>query len=153
MAERLRFKSIVEPARGPGAAVAVVSPEVARALGGLKQMRVLGTLNGIAFRSSTYPWNGRQLYVGLPKATREAARVALGDEVEIDLERDNSPRVLELHPELVAALAAEPELQRRFEALAFGRRRLLAEPVAQAVQPETRAARIESALTRLRELG
>lgn len=153
MTERLRFKSIVEQARGPGAAVAVITPEVATALGGLKQMRVTGALNGVEFRSSTYPWQGRELYVGLPKATREAAGVALGDEVAIELERDDSPRVLELHPELAAALAREPELRERFDKLAFGRRRLLAEPVAQAVKPETRAARIDKALAELRRLG
>jgi len=153
MGERLRFKSVIEQARGPGAAVGVIPADVATALGGLKQMRVTGSLNGVPFRSSTYPWHGRQLYMGLPKATREAARVGLGDTVELELARDDPPRVLELHPELDAALAAEPALRARFEALAFGRRRELAEPVAQAVKPETRAARIEKALARLRELG
>ncbi|HLB44823.1 MAG TPA: YdeI/OmpD-associated family protein [Candidatus Limnocylindrales bacterium] len=153
MGERLRFKSVIEQARGPGAAVGVIPADVATALGGLKQMRVTCSLNGVAFRSSTYPWHGRELYVGLPKATREAAGVGLGDTVELELARDDSPRVLELHPELDAALAAEPALRARFEALAFGRRRELAEPVAQAVKPETRAARIEKALARLRELS
>ena len=149
----MRFRSIVEQARGPGAAVAVITPDVARALGGLKQMRVTGALNGIEFRSSTYPWQGRQLFVGLPKATRAAAGVALGDQVEIELERDDTPRVLELHPDLAAALATEPELRARFDKLAFGRRRLLAEPVAEAVRPETRAARVDKALAELRRLA
>lgn len=153
MAERLRFKSTIEQARGPGAAVAVITPDVASALGGLKQMRVTGALNGVEFRSSTYPWQGRQLFVGLPKATREAAGVGLGDSVTIELERDDSPRMLELHPDLAAALAGEPGLRERFDKLAFGRRRLLAEPVAEAVKPETRAARVNKALAELRKLG
>jgi bifunctional DNA-binding transcriptional regulator/antitoxin component of YhaV-PrlF toxin-antitoxin module len=116
-------------------------------------MRVVASLNGIDFNTSTYPWKGTGLYMGLPKATREAARVGVGDEVEIEVARDDRPRVLELAPELRAALAAEPVLRARFDGLSFSRRRELADPVADAVKPETRAARVEKALARLREVG
>jgi bifunctional DNA-binding transcriptional regulator/antitoxin component of YhaV-PrlF toxin-antitoxin module len=153
MSEKHRFKSVIEQARGPGAAVALVPADVATALGGLKQMRVFGTLNGEPFKTSTYPWQGRQLWVGLPKQAREAVGVGLGDEVEIEITRDDAPRVLELAPELEAALNAEPDLRSRFEALSFSRRRELADPVADARRPETRAARVDRALARLRAMG
>jgi uncharacterized protein YdeI (YjbR/CyaY-like superfamily) len=87
------------------------------------------------------------------KATREAAGVGIGDEVELTLVRDDSPRVLELAPELEAALAAEPGLRERFDALSFSRRRELADPIAQAKKPETRQARLQRALARLNELS
>jgi len=153
MGERLKFRSVVEQARGPGATVALVAPDVATALGGLKQMRVFGWLNDVEFKTSTYPWRGEGLYVGIPKAVREATGVGLGDEVELELMRDDFPRVLELAPELEAALAGEPGLRDRFEALSFSRRRELADPVAQAVKPETRAARVEKAIERLRHIS
>jgi len=82
-----------------------------------------------------------------------ALGVAIGDAVDIEVARDDRPRVIELAPELEAALAAEPELRARFEALSFTRRRELADPVAEARKPETRAARIERSLARLRELA
>lgn len=147
-----RFRSVIESARGPGATVAKIPPDVTAALGGLKQMRITGTLNGTPFRSSTMPYRGA-FYLGVHKATREAAGVDVGDEVELTVVRDDSPRVLELAPELEAAFAAEPELRRRFDALSFSRRRELAEPVSEAKKPETRAARVERALERLRDLG
>ena len=153
MAERLKFQSVAEQAQGPGATVALITPEVTAALGGLKQMRVFCWLNGIEFKSSTYPWRGEGLYVGVPKAAREAAGVKLGDAIELEIMRDDSARVLEMAPELEAALAAEPELRARFDGQSFSRRRELADPVAQAVKPETRAARIERALERLRQLS
>jgi len=153
MGEKHRFRSVIEPARGPGATVVLISSEVATALGGFRQMRVVASLDGIDFNSSTYPWKGTGLYMGLPKATREAAGVGVGDEVEIEVARDDRPRVLELAPELDAAFAAEPDLRARFDALSFSRRRELADPVADAVKPETRATRVEKALARLRELG
>jgi Domain of unknown function (DUF1905)/Bacteriocin-protection, YdeI or OmpD-Associated len=150
-AKEHRFRTTIESARG-GGAVALIPPDVRDALGGLKQMRIAGSLNGTPFRSSTMPYRGA-FYLGVHKATREAAGVAIGDEVEITLSRDDSPRVLELAPELQAALVAEPELRARFDALSFSRRRELAGPVREAKKPETRARRLEAALAHLRSLG
>jgi uncharacterized protein YdeI (YjbR/CyaY-like superfamily) len=53
---------------------------------------------------------------------------------------------------LEAAFAEHPDLRARFDALAFTRRRELADPVAEARRQETRAARVERALDRLRAL-
>ena len=151
MAETHRFRAVIEPARG-GGAVALIPPNVTQALGGLRQMRIVGTLNGVSYQSSTMPYRGA-FYMGVHKATREQAGVQVGDEVEIVVARDDSPRVLELAPELEAALAAEPELRTRFDTLSFSRRRELADPIAEAKKPETRTARLEKALARLRGLG
>jgi hypothetical protein len=131
--------------------VAQIPPELVAPLGGLKQLRVTGSLNGVPMRTSTMPYRGA-FYVGLHKAVREQAGVEFGDEVDIELSRDDSPRVLELPPDLEAALAADPELRARFDALSFSRRRELADPIHEAVKPETRAARLERALERLRAL-
>jgi hypothetical protein len=144
-----RFRTVIEPATGGGAA-AQIPPDVTTALGGRKQMRVTGTLNGHPMRTSTMPYRGG-FYVGLHKAAREAAGVEIGDEVELELTRDDSPRMLELPPELEAAFAAEPVLRERFDGLSFSRRRDLAGPIAEAKKPETRAARLEKALSALRE--
>jgi hypothetical protein len=143
-----RFRTVIEAATGGGAA-AKIPPDVEAVLGGRKQMRVIGTLNGHPIRTSTMPYRGA-FYVGLHKAAREAAGVGIGDEVELELTRDDSPRVLEVPPELEAAFGAEPALRQRFDALSFSRRRDLAAPIAEAKKPETRAARLEKALAALR---
>lgn len=149
MSGRHQFRAELEAARS-GGAVVLIPVDVATAIGGLRQMRVFGTLNGVAYRSSTMPYGGRGLFMGVHRATREAAGVAIGDSVDVVIERDDSPRVLELAPELEAALAAEPELRARFDALSFSRRRELAEPIAAAKKPETKRARLERALASLR---
>ena len=125
--------------------------EVADAMGGRKQFRVVGTFNGVAMKTSTFPYEGEGLWLGVHKATREAAGVVFGDEVELEITRDDAPRTLELAPELEAALAAEPALRDRFDALSFTRRRELADPIAEAKKSETRAARLQKALAILRE--
>lgn len=91
------------------------------------------------------PYRGA-FYLGVHKATREAAGVEIGDEVELELTRDDSPRLMEIPPELEAEFAAEPALRERFDALPFSRRRELAAPISEAKKAETRAARLEKAL-------
>jgi bifunctional DNA-binding transcriptional regulator/antitoxin component of YhaV-PrlF toxin-antitoxin module len=147
-----RFKAELEAARS-GGAVVLVPAEIATALGGMKQMRVVGTVNGAPYQSSTMPYGGRGLFMGVHKATRDAAGVNVGDSVEVVVARDERPRVLEISPELESAFAAEPWLRTPFDALSFSRRRDLAGPISEAKRPETRAARLANALARLRELG
>jgi hypothetical protein len=146
-----RFRTVIEAATGGGAA-AMIPRDVTQALGGLKQMRVTGTLNGIPIRTSTMPYRGG-FYVGIHKASREAAGVQIGDEVELELTRDESPRALDIPPELEAVFKTEPALRERFDGLSFSRRRDLAGPISEAKKPETRAARLEKTLAALRALG
>jgi hypothetical protein len=153
MADPIRFSARIErPWSDPtgGGALVDVPADAIAALGGLKQMRVIGTLNGLAFKSSTMPAGGGRLCVGVHKAMREAAAVSYGDLVELEIERDDRPRVLELPPELEEALRADPALRERFDSLSFSRRRDLAGPISEAKRPETRAARLERALAALR---
>jgi bifunctional DNA-binding transcriptional regulator/antitoxin component of YhaV-PrlF toxin-antitoxin module len=131
--------------------VARIPPEFVAPLGGLKQMRVLGTVNGVAIRSSTMPYRGG-FFLGIHKATREAAGIDFGDALEIEITRDDSPRVLALPSELEEAFTAEHALAERFASLSFSRRRELVEPISEAKRPETRARRLEDALHRLREV-
>lgn len=144
----IRFRTTIEAATGGGAA-AKIPPDLGAELGGMKQMRVTGSMNGHPIRTSTMPYRGA-FYVGIHQASREDAGVEIGDEVELELTRDDSPRVLELAPELEAALSAEPALRESFDALSFSRRRELADPIREAKKPETRAARLEKALAALR---
>ena len=153
MAEKVRFRTVIEPARGPGATVALIPAEHVAALGGMKQKRAFGWVNGVEFMTATFPYKGEGLWVGVPKAARVAAGLNVGDEAELALMLDEAPRVVELPAELKAALDAEPDLHARYEKLAPSRKRELAEPVSEAKKSETRAARVEKALARLRALG
>jgi hypothetical protein len=127
----------------------LVPPDVASALGGLRQMRVVGTVNGVPYQSSTMPYGGRGLFLGVHKATREAAGVLPGVRVEVVISRDDRPRVVEIPPELAAALAANPAAQAAFDRLSFTNRKEIATSVAEAKRPETRERRLAAAMARL----
>jgi dihydrofolate reductase len=56
---------------------------------------VRGTVNGTPFQTTVAVYGGRQL-IGFRKELREAAGVAIGDRVTIELELDDTPRTVEL---------------------------------------------------------
>ena len=153
MATKVRFRSVIEPARGPGATVALIPMEHVSALGGMKQKRAFGWINGIEFMTATFPYKGEGLWVGVPKAARVAAGAVVGDEVTLELMLDEAPRQVVVPPELEAAFKIEPDLKARFEKLSFSRARELADPISEAKRQETRDARVDKALARLREPG
>jgi hypothetical protein len=60
---------------------------VTAGLGGLKQMRVRGTLNGVEFNSNTMPAGGGVLALSVSRKLLEAAGLKVGDETDVEVER------------------------------------------------------------------
>jgi hypothetical protein len=90
MSDAMRCKATIrrwKPGATSGLAVADLPAEVTAALGGLKQMRVRGSLNGAAFASNVMPAGGGVLCLSVSKAMMSAAGAAVGDEMEIEIER------------------------------------------------------------------
>jgi hypothetical protein len=143
------FDGRLEGARGGGALVEIPR-DVVTALGGGKRFRVRGSLNGVGFESSTMGMGGNRVCLGVHKATREAAAVRVGDTVHVELERDERERVVEVPPDLEAALAGEPEARAAFERLSFTHRREYAEWVGGAKRAQTRERRLVKTVAMLR---
>ena len=64
-----------------------IPSDVTAILGGLKQMRVRGTLNGTDYSSNTMPAGGGVLALSLSRKLLQAAGLQVGDEAEIEIER------------------------------------------------------------------
>jgi Domain of unknown function (DUF1905) len=75
-----------KPGATGGLAVADLPADVAAALGGLKQRRVAGTINGAAFTSSVMPAGGGVLALSVSKTMLKAGGADVGDEVDIEVE-------------------------------------------------------------------
>ena len=73
---------------------------------------------------------------------REAAGVAAGDEVEVDVELDTTSRLVEPPPDLAEALAADDAARATFDDLAPSHRKEWVRWIEDAEKPETRAARV-----------
>ena len=145
---RSTFEGTLEAARGGGAFIPLPAGVLAE-LGGTRR-RVRGSLNGVEFQSSTMPTGGGTACLGVHKATREAAGAEFGDRVTVEVEPDDTPREVEIPPDLASALSAEPDLQAAFDRLSHTNRKEYAEWIAGAKREETRSRRLAETLDRLR---
>jgi hypothetical protein len=127
-----------------------VVPFDPKAAFGIVRAPVRATVNGYTFRTRLARYGGID-YIGFNREVREAAGIAAGDLLEIELELDEEPRTVEVPDELAAALAADTDARATFEALAPSHRRELAGWVAEAKRADTKARRVERALERLHE--
>jgi len=75
-----------------GLAVIDIPPDLVTELGGRRQMRAAGSLNGVPFAGSTMLVAGGGFCVGVSQAALRASGVAVGDEVEVRLERADGQR-------------------------------------------------------------
>lgn len=144
----MRFRAYVEPPepmRG-----LEVPPAVVAALGGGKRPRVTITINGHSWKSRVAIMRGRYL-LGLSNANRQAAGIATGDEVDIDVEYDAESPVVTEPADFARALDADPVARAAYDRLAYSHKREHVLAIEGAKKPETRARRIEKALAMLRD--
>jgi hypothetical protein len=127
----------------------LVVPVDAKALWGEARPPVHGTVNGHPFRSRLMVYGG-ETWLGLTNAFRAAAGVQAGDEVEVEIDRDDAPREVVVPPELQAELDADDDAREAFAKLSFTHRREYAEWIADAKRAETRERRIARTLERLK---
>ena len=143
-----RFSATLQAGRGGGAFVEVPNDVLAE-FGAVGRFRVIGTLNGVELNSSTMPIGAGRVCLGIHKATRHAAAVNIGDQVELEIQLDSRPRTLHIPDDLAAALAGDAPAAAAFERLSFSHRREYVEWVAAAKRDDTRARRITKTLERL----
>ena len=127
-----------------------VPNEVVESLGAGKRPPVRVTINGYTYRN-TIAVMGGMFMVGVAAEHREKARVAGGDQIDVEIELDTAPREPAVPLDFSTALATEPAARRSFESLSYSRKQAIVLPIEQAKTPETRQRRIDKALVALKE--
>lgn len=117
-----------------------VPEEVLEALGGGRRPAVAVTVNGYRFSSTVGSMGGRFL-IPFSAARREESGIAGGDEIEVELALDETPRETPVPTDLAAAVDAASAAD-AWAALAPSRRKAHVVAVEGAKTPETRARRI-----------
>lgn len=128
----------------------VVPDQVVAELGAGKRPLVTVTINGSYSFVYTIAVMGGKNMIGFSAAHREASGLRGGDEVEISVELETAPRVVDMPPELTAALAADPQAAAAFEKLSFTFRKEHARSISEAKADETKQRRLEKILAGLR---
>jgi hypothetical protein len=134
------FRTTILQARKTATGIPV--PEtVVEELGSGKKPAVVVTIGSYEYRSTVANMGG-QFLIPLSAEHRAASSLAAGDEVEVSLTLDESPREVSLPPEIAEAFASSPALGQAYGALAYSRQRALIEPIDQAKSAETRDRRV-----------
>ena len=149
MGETFRITATFEQ-RGPAGAF-VLTDDQAQALGGgRKAFPVALTVNGATFRLRLARMGGENL-IGLRKDVREAAGLAYGDVVAVEVAADEAERTVDVPDDLAAALAAAPAADTAFAAMAYSHRKEYVRWITEAKKAETRATRIDKAVSMISE--
>ena len=88
--EPVSFRGTVrfwDPAKQAGLAVVDVPQQQIGELGGLRQQRVHGELNGTPFTASVMPAGGGRLAMSVSKAMLKASGLGVGDAAEVRIVR------------------------------------------------------------------
>jgi hypothetical protein len=143
--EKATFRAVLERSgTGPYWVIARVPVDLKKAWPEWRTRRVEGTVNGFAFRTSLFPSGTGQGYALLVNKKMQAgAGAGPGDEVEVELEPDPREQVIPEPRELSAALRADSELRKCFNAMSPSMRKGFAQFVDQAKGPQTRKKRAE----------
>lgn len=145
----MNFQTVVELG-GKTATGIRVPPEVVEALGSGKKPAVRVTINGYTYRSTVAVYGG-EFMLPVSAEVRERAGIAAGDGIEVAVELDTEPRVVEVPDDLAAALATDAEAQQFFEGLSYSNKRRIVLSINDAKTPETRQRRITRTIENLRQ--
>ncbi|MBB3732461.1 YdeI/OmpD-associated family protein [Nonomuraea dietziae] len=122
-----------------------VPEEVVKGLGGDGRPKVTVTLNGFVFRSSIARMGG-DYWLGVSAERREAAGVAAGDVLDVQVELDVEERTVDVPADLAGELEADAGAKAFWDTLSYSRRRWFVLSVEGAKQPETRRRRVARAM-------
>lgn len=118
------FTTTLSPSAGP---MGIVVPEDAMAqLGPGKRYPVVVTIGGYTYRN-TVTWYKGAFRIAFSAEHEKASGIARGDTVEVLLELDDAPRVVEL-PEALTRQLADAGALEAFTALSYSRQRSFVEP-------------------------
>jgi Bacteriocin-protection, YdeI or OmpD-Associated/Domain of unknown function (DUF1905) len=146
---RVRFRTTILRA-GKTATGIEVPADLVAVLGTTRRPPVRVTINGHTYRSTVAVMGG-VFMVGISAENRQSAGVSGGDEVDVELELDTSPREVAVPADLAEALDGDPGARKRFDALSNSRQRAHAQAVEGAKTAQTRQRRIAKVISALLE--
>jgi hypothetical protein len=148
-ATRQTFKA--ELVKGDGDTAGFVIPDkIVEAFGQGRKPKVTVTLNGAFSYPNTVAVMGGKYMIGVSKERRKLAGVTPGETIDVTLELDTAPRVMEVPADLQEALDRDAAANAYFATLSYSNQRRHIDPINEAKAPETRARRIEKSVALFR---
>ena len=144
----VRFRTTIVGGSGNTTGIEVPD-EIVEELGAGKRPAVHVKVGDFAYRSTIARMGGVYM-IPLSAERREAAAVAAGHEVDIELELDTEPREVVVPADFASALDADAEAKRFFDSLSYSNKSRHVLSIDGAKTAETRQRRIDTAIETLR---
>jgi Bacteriocin-protection, YdeI or OmpD-Associated/Domain of unknown function (DUF1905) len=144
-----RFRVLLEKHESSEATGICVPFDVLKVFGTRARVPVRGTINGFPYRSSIFPMGEGKHYMVVNKNVRAGAKAKGGETVSIVMKRDDEPRIITPPADFARALKTNKEARATWEKLSYTHQKEHALAIEEAKKPETRARRIEKAITQL----
>jgi hypothetical protein len=145
----MRFQATIQ-LDGKTATGINVPDDIMEGLGGGKRPTVKVTLKGHTYSTTVGIMHG-VAKIPISAENRKAAGVNAGDEVDVEIELDQSPREIALPADLAEALRGDAEAERCYDGLSPSRKKAYVTWIEQAKKAETRERRVAQAITELSE--
>jgi hypothetical protein len=126
-----------------------IADEVVEELGGGRRPKVVVTVGPHTWRSSIANMGG-EFWLGVSKENREAAGVAAGETLDLEVELDTAARTVDVPDDLAAELDRDPAARTAWAGWSFTRQKEAARQLTEARKPETRERRLLKVLAELR---
>ena len=147
--KKYKFKAKIEGGDGGGAWI-LFPHDTEKEFGTKGKVPVKATFNGVPYAGSLIKYGHPQHMLGVLKAIREQIGKQPGDIIDVELWKDEAPRVLEIPAAFKTAMKKEGVLE-TFEKLSYIHRKEYCRWITEAKKEETRTARLTKAIEMLRK--
>jgi hypothetical protein len=149
MPKKHTFKAVIQNAGGGGAFVEI--PFDVEAAFGSKKPKVKAMIEGVPYRGLLTRMGGPNHILIILKGIREQIGKTFGDEIQVSVESDAEPRVVEIPPELAKAFKKEKAAAAYFKSLAYSHQREYVGYITEAKKEETRLRRVKQTIEMLKK--
>ena len=138
------FRTTLHGVQDMNATGIAIPPEVIESLNAGKRPKIVVSVGGVSYRSTVAVMGG-QYMVGLTQEQRARTGLKAGDPIEVTIELDTAPRVVEAPADLLAALGAAG-VRQAWERLSYSHQKEHVRAIEEAKAPETRQRRVDKAV-------
>ena len=149
MKNEYTFTATIENARGGGAFVRI--PFNVEQVFGKKRVPVRATIDGQPYRGTLVRMGEPCHILGVLKEIRLKIDKDFGDDVEVILEEDDEPRLVNVPPDLEQALKQNPQAEAVFRQLSFTHQKEYVRWIEDSKREATRQSRIQKAIGMLEQ--
>jgi len=146
---KYKFKARIESESGGGAYI-LFPYDTEKEFETKGKVPVKATFNGVPYAGSLIKYGQPQHMLGVLKAIREQIGKGPGDIIDVELWKDEAPRVLEVPAAFETAMKKEGVLA-AFEKLSYTHRKEYCRWITEAKKEETRSARLTKSIAMLKK--